>query len=118
CALPILTTTTPTGSDRVKAIFGNQVHHVYFPWDVPLAWSRFFQAYNPKLAIIVETELWPNLMAKAKKENMPVWLFNGRLSEGSYRGYRRLSWLTGPAIQAYARSEERRVGKECGYGGR
>src|SRR5699024_12399202 len=50
---PILvTTTTPTGSDRVKAIFGNQVHHVYFPWEVPLAWSRFFQAYNPKLAKI------------------------------------------------------------------
>lgn len=100
--MPILmTTTTPTGSDRVKDILGDKVHHVYFPWDIPRAWQRFFAAYNPKLVIMVETELWPNLMAKAVQEKVPVWLFNGRISERSYKGYRRLSWLTGPAIQAY-----------------
>src|SRR5699024_1543327 len=100
--MPILvTTTTPTGSDRVKDIFGDRVHHVYFPWDIPRAWQRFFLAYNPKLIIMVETELWPNLMAKAVKEQVPVWLFNGRSAERSYQGYRRLNWLTGPAIRAY-----------------
>src|SRR5690554_4367597 len=97
----LVTTTTPTGSDRVKALFGERVHHVYCPWDMPAAWRRFFAAYNPKLALIVETELWPNLMAQAAKEQVPVWLVNGRLSEQSYQGYRRLRALTTPAIRAY-----------------
>lgn len=97
----LLTTTTPTGSDRVKALFGDQVHHVYCPWDLPAAWRRFFSAYNPKLVLIVETELWPNLMNKCAKEQVPVWLVNGRISEQSYQGYRRLRALTTPAIQAY-----------------
>lgn len=98
----LITTTTPTGSDQVKALFGDQVHHVYCPWDVPIAWRRFFAAYNPKLVLIVETELWPNLMARAAHEQVPVWLVNGRISEKSYQGYRRLRALTTPAIRTYA----------------
>lgn len=99
---PILvTTTTPTGSARVKALFGHRVHHVYCPWDVPSAWRRFFAAYQPRLALIVETELWPNLMATAKRLEVPVWLVNGRISQQSYLGYRRLRAITTPAIQVY-----------------
>lgn len=97
----LLTTTTPTGSDRVKALFGDRVHHVYCPWDLPSAWRRFFNAYHPQLILIVETELWPNLMAKASKEAVPVWLVNGRLSEKSFNGYHRLRYITTPALQSY-----------------
>ena len=58
----VITTTTPTGSERVKALFGDRVFHVYSPWDMPGAVQRFLAKIRPQLLVIMETELWPNLL--------------------------------------------------------
>lgn len=93
---PILvTTTTPTGSARVKAFLGHRVHHVYLPYDTPGAMRRFYRRFKPKIAVILETEIWPNLLYQAKRNGVPSLIVNGRLSEKSAKGYARLgSFMT------------------------
>ena len=99
--MPLLvTSTTPTGSERVRALFGSRVHHVYWPWDTPGVISRFWRNFNPRLVILLETELWPNLIAAAGQRNVPVVLANGRLSARSHRGYARLRGLMRPMLQS------------------
>lgn len=97
----VVTTTTPTGSDQVRALFGDRVHHVYCPWDTPSAMARFMDAFDPQLILILETELWPNLAAVAAKRGIPLWLVNGRLSARSARGYGRVSALVRPMLQCF-----------------
>lgn len=94
----LVTTMTPTGAQQVKQRFGNDVIHAYIPYDYPGAVSRFFKNMNPRIAIIIETELWPNLVAACKKRSIPICLLNARLSEKSARGYRRISWLVKPML--------------------
>lgn len=84
----LVTTMTPTGSERVKSYFKNMVTHQYVPYDLPFVVARFFKHYKPKLGLIMETELWPNLARGAKQFNIPLFLINGRLSQQSYKGYR------------------------------
>lgn len=92
---PILvTTTTPTGAQQVDRVFGSRVAHRYLPWDLPLFLSNFFRKTNPRVCIIVETELWPNLLAGCKTRGIPVLLANARLSERSAKGYARFSQLS------------------------
>ena len=101
--LPVLvTTTTPTGSERVRALFGERVTHVYCPWELPGALRRFLVAFNPGIAVIMETELWPNLVAQLDRAGIPVVLANGRLSEKSARGYARLAKLTRPMLARFS----------------
>ena len=95
----VVTTTTPTGSDRVKALFGERVFHCYAPWDLPGATSRFIAAVRPELLVIMETELWPNLLHHCARSGCPVVLANARLSERSARGYARIASLTRPMLQ-------------------
>jgi 3-deoxy-D-manno-octulosonic-acid transferase len=90
----VVTTTTPTGSDRVRALFGDQVDHVYLPWDLPGPARRFLTAFRPTLLVLMETELWPNLLAGCQRYESRVVLVNARLSEKSSQGYRRLGALT------------------------
>lgn len=86
--LPItITTTTPTGSARVKDSFGDEVFHVYLPFDTPGAIKRFLKKVNPKLLVIVETELWPNLIYQARRYQCKTLLANARLSARSGRRY-------------------------------
>ena len=94
----VITTTTPTGSERVQALFGDRVIHVYWPWDVPGSLRRFWRAFQPRLVILLEKELWPNLVAEADRRSVPVILANARLSEGSHRGYARWLSLVGPML--------------------
>ena len=94
-----VTTTTPTGSDRVRALFGDRVFHVYSPWDMPGAVQRFLQRVQPGLLIIMETELWPNLLHYCHGRGCPVVLANARLSERSARGYARFGGLTRGMLQ-------------------
>lgn len=94
----LITTTTPTGSERVRALFADRVHHVYWPWDTPCVWRRFWRAFNPRLVILLETELWPNLVVAAHARGVPVVLANGRLSARSHRGYTRLRRLVRPML--------------------
>ncbi|MDV1069719.1 lipid IV(A) 3-deoxy-D-manno-octulosonic acid transferase [Klebsiella pasteurii] len=89
--LPItVTTMTPTGSERAMSAFGKDVHHVYLPYDLPGAMNRFFNTVQPKLVIVMETELWPNMVATLHKRKIPLVIANARLSERSAKGYAKL----------------------------
>lgn len=96
----LITTTTPTGSARVKALFGEQVQHVYLPYDTPGAVNYFLNYFQPRIAIIMETEIWPNLFAEIGKRHIPLLIVNARLSERSMRGYRVIACLINVAMQA------------------
>ncbi|MDX1593658.1 MAG: lipid IV(A) 3-deoxy-D-manno-octulosonic acid transferase [Gammaproteobacteria bacterium] len=88
-----VTTMTPTGSERVRAALGDDVHHVYLPYDLPGAVRRFLDAVRPRLGLLMETELWPNLVAGCASRGIPLVLANARLSAASAAGYRRVGGL-------------------------
>ena len=93
--LPIvMTTMTPTGSARVQANFNDTVYHYYVPYDLPCVVHRFLQRVQPRAAIFLETELWPNIFYQCKQHHIPVMLANARLSERSARGYGKIKSLT------------------------
>jgi 3-deoxy-D-manno-octulosonic-acid transferase len=99
----VVTTMTPTGSERVSALFGDSVFHVYIPYDLPTAISSFLQRVRPRLLIIMETELWPNTIYACSKRSIPVVLANARLSEKSAAGYQRFSLLTQSMLGALSK---------------
>ncbi|MDW0618310.1 lipid IV(A) 3-deoxy-D-manno-octulosonic acid transferase [Mannheimia haemolytica] len=88
----IVTTVTPTGSGRVQAAFGNSVSHFYLPYDLPDAIERFLNFIDPKLMIVIETELWPNLIRKVNIRKIPFVIANARLSPRSAKRY---GWVKG-----------------------
>jgi 3-deoxy-D-manno-octulosonic-acid transferase len=90
----VVTTTTPTGSEQVSKVFGTSVYHVYAPYDLPDVLGRFFLRIKPSMLIIMETELWPNLIRKCRNASVPVVVANARLSEKSAAGYQKVAWLT------------------------
>ncbi|MGR9012703.1 MAG: lipid IV(A) 3-deoxy-D-manno-octulosonic acid transferase [Gammaproteobacteria bacterium] len=94
----LITTTTPTGSARVKAVMQGSVEHVYLPYDIPCAVGRFMRRFNPKIAVIMETEIWPNLFAYCGKQEIPLYIINARLSEKSASGYQKIPTLISPAL--------------------
>lgn len=99
--LPItITCMTPTGSEQIRKLFGDQVGHAYLPYDLPWLQRRLIRRLQPRIAIIMETELWPNMVAECGRAEVPVVLANGRLSERSARGYQRVSWLVRPMFAA------------------
>ncbi len=86
--LPItITTSTPTGSERVRLLFHQDVFHVYYPYDLPAAIHRFLDRVQPSLLVMVETEIWPNMLKLCKTRAIPTLLANGRLSPQSARRY-------------------------------
>jgi 3-deoxy-D-manno-octulosonic-acid transferase len=98
--LPVLiTTATPTGAERVNALFGDEVEHRYAPIDLPWVVRRFLRAYRPRLLILVETEIWPNLIFHAKQAGVPTLLANARLSVRSAQRYHRVAALTREALR-------------------
>lgn len=96
----VITTITPTGSARVRALWGDAVDHVYLPYDVPGCVDRFLRQFQPQIALILETELWPNLLFGCRQRQIPVYILNARLSARSLRGYR----LLGPLIRRALRT--------------
>ncbi len=94
----LITTTTPTGSARIKAVMQESVEHVYLPYDIPCAVSRFMQCFKPRVAVIMETEIWPNLYACCGSNQVPLYIINARLSEKSASGYQRIPALVFPAL--------------------
>lgn len=86
----LVTTTTPTGSARVKESLGDEVIHIYAPYDVPGAVGRFLGAMKPAIAIFMETEIWPNIIHACTTGNVPVVLANARMSQRSANGYAKL----------------------------
>ena len=96
----LVTTTTPTGSERLLQTWGDQVLHCYLPWDLPWAMSQVFKRFNPRAVFLIETEIWPNLVAQANSTGVPIALLNARLSARSARGYGRLGALLTPTLQS------------------
>lgn len=96
----LITTMTPTGSTRVKSLFADSVLHVYLPYDLPFAIKRFLKAMRPEFGIIMETELWPNLILICAEQSIPVVIANARLSARSARGYQKVSKLTQQMLQS------------------
>jgi len=90
----LITTMTPTGSATVRELFGAAVAHCYAPYDLPTAVWRFLNRIRPRLALIMETELWPNLFHQCHARGIPLILANVRMSEKSARGYRRVAGFT------------------------
>ncbi len=95
----VITTITPTGSERVRALWGDALEHVYLPYDVPGSVGRFLRHFRPSLALILETELWPNMLFGCRDRGIPVYVLNARLSARSLRGYRVLRPLIGRALR-------------------
>ena len=94
----VVTTVTPTGSERVLKLFGDEVFHVYLPYDLPTAVRRFLDRVRPALAVVMETEIWPNLFHLCGRRGIPLAVVNARLSERSLRGYRPIRALVSQAL--------------------
>ncbi|OGT36958.1 MAG: 3-deoxy-D-manno-octulosonic acid transferase [Gammaproteobacteria bacterium RIFCSPHIGHO2_12_FULL_37_14] len=99
--LPLLVTTmTPTGAARVTSAFGKNVTHAYLPYDLPGSVNRFLKTMHPTVGLIMETELWPNLLAACYHQHIPVGLLNARLSEKSAKKYHRIAVITRNMLQS------------------
>jgi 3-deoxy-D-manno-octulosonic-acid transferase len=96
-----LTATTPSGLDVLRS---GSYPVMVFPWDLPWIWRRWLDALQPRAVVVVETELWPNLIATCRTRGVPVVLANGRLSEKSARRYSRFAGLSRPMWAALTRA--------------
>jgi 3-deoxy-D-manno-octulosonic-acid transferase len=96
---PILvTTSTPTGAQRVQALFADSVRHAYLPYDLPGAVRRFLERATPALAIVMEREIWPNLFRACSARRIPILLASARISDRSGRRHLRLAGLFRDAL--------------------
>jgi len=91
----VITSMTPTSSEQIYKLFGDSVFHVYAPYDLPFMVNSFLRRVRPEFLIIMETELWPNMIHLVRKKGCPVVIVNARLSERSANGYRRLKPAVG-----------------------
>ncbi|MES2636825.1 MAG: 3-deoxy-D-manno-octulosonic acid transferase, partial [Pseudomonadota bacterium] len=96
----LLSHTTPTGRETSEQLFADSVMRVYLPYDLPFAVSRFLKHFQPKIGLLMETELWFNLIAACKKREIPLLLLNARLSEKSANGYSKLGHLVSNGLQS------------------
>jgi len=99
----LITSMTPNGSKMVQSLWGDTVHHYYLPYDYPGCIARFLNATQPAIAIIMETELWPNLLHGLWKNNIPVIIANARLSEKSFKHYHYFKAVTEIALPRIAK---------------
>ncbi len=90
----LVTTMTPTGADQVARLLGDRVSHGYAPYDFSWVVRRFLTRVRPRMLVLMETELWPNMVRMSATRRVPMVLINARLSERSARGYRWIAPLT------------------------
>jgi len=106
----LLTTVTPTGQRIAKKFANERIHVCYFPFDLTPVVKRFLDLFKPICVLLVETEVWPNLLTEAKARNIPVGVINARLSERSFKRYKIVPWLFKPLWEkldfVLAQSEE------------
>ena len=98
----LLTCTTAAGRDTLEQLYGSTVIASYLPYDYPGAVRRFLAHFRPRLGVIMETEVWPNLVAACQARAIPLVLANARMSEKSARGYERWQRLMRPAFEGFA----------------
>jgi 3-deoxy-D-manno-octulosonic-acid transferase len=99
----LMTCMTAAGRETVHQVYGESLSAAYLPYDLPGAVQRFLEHYRPRLGIIMETEVWPNLLAACEANGVPVLLANARMSEKSARGYQRFEAVTGPGFRRLAK---------------
>ena len=95
-----LTTSTAAGAAQVARLFPEQLTHIYLPFDLPGNMSRLLRHVKPQRLLIIEVELWPNLLAQCKKRQIPVYLLNARLTNDSCRRYSKWPKLVQPMLSA------------------
>ena len=98
----LITHMTATGRETGRALYGDQVLQAWLPYDLPFAVRAFYVHFRPAAGFLIETELWPNLIAEARTAGVPLYLVNARLSERSARAYARFSFITRPMLAALA----------------
>jgi 3-deoxy-D-manno-octulosonic-acid transferase len=98
----LVTCMTAAGREAVKQVYGESVLAAFLPYDFPHAMQRLLERFRPRLAVLMETEIWPNLLAACAENGVPVLLANARLSEKSARGYARWRRLFRPAFGVLA----------------
>ncbi|MES2353775.1 MAG: lipid IV(A) 3-deoxy-D-manno-octulosonic acid transferase [Pseudomonadota bacterium] len=98
----LVTHMTPTARVTTESLFGDSVLCCYLPYDAPFAMQRFLTHFQPSLGVVMETEIWPNLIAAAYKKGIPLWLVNARLSEKSARLYARFPSLTAGSLAKFS----------------
>ena len=98
----LLTHTTPTGRATSEQLFGDSVLRAYLPYDLPFAVNRFLNHFKPDIGVLVETELWFNLIATCKQQKIPLLLVNARLSQKSAGGYSKLGSVAQVGLQSLA----------------
>ena len=99
----LLTCMTAAGRETLKQVYGESVLRAWLPYDYPGAVQRFLEHFRPRLGVIMETEMWPNLLAACEANGVPMLLANARMSEKSARGYARWAAISRPAIRRLTR---------------
>ncbi len=98
----LLTHMTPTGSEAGEALFGDSVLRCYLPYDYPGAVARFLDHFKPRAGLLMETEIWPNLIHGCGQRQIPLYLVNARLSEKSFAKYRRFAELARASLRGFS----------------
>lgn len=98
----MVSTTTPTGAQRLRELFGDRVQHVFTPYDLAWIMRRFLSRIRPRLVLVVETEIWPNMLAVCAQRKIPAILANARMSPRSARGYARVGRFTTQTLARFA----------------
>ena len=98
----LLTHMTATGRAAGHALYGDSVQQAWLPYDVPFAIDAFLARFRPRVGLLMETEVWPNLVAACRERDIPLYLVNARLSEKSAAGYARFAALTRPMFASLA----------------
>lgn len=96
----LMTAMTDTGLAQARKMFGDQVQYAYAPYDTPGAIRRFLDRTTPRILVIMETEIWPNMIRQCQARRVPVFLINARLSERSACGYERVRGLAAPIMRS------------------
>lgn len=96
----LVTCMTASGREAIEHAFGSSVLAAFLPYDYPFAVRRFLDHFKPSLGVLMETEIWINLLAECRRRSLDVVLANARMSSHSAKGYRRLSGLTRPAFES------------------
>ena len=97
----LLTHMTPTGRETGETLFGGRVARCYLPYDYPGAVARFLDHFRPQIGIVMETEIWPNLIRAGRARSIPLYLVNARLSEKSCAGYRRFGGIVRESLAGF-----------------
>jgi 3-deoxy-D-manno-octulosonic-acid transferase len=98
----LVTTMTPSGSKQIQGKFKDRVAHQYLPYDLPCGLKRFFKRIDAKVGIIMETEIWPNLIHYAKLSGLKLGLVNARISDKAFKQYKKTSKFFKPVLNQFA----------------